>query len=89
MSSCGRMKKQSPKASKPQSAPSCGSICIRSYKDDEPCGGHQCCACGRTFYCGERHECPPRPERAEVGVARRQTFAERLSEGMKMRAFNE
>lgn len=61
-------------------------ICIRSYKDDEQCGGHRCIACNRVFYCGEKHVCTPRPERTATGIERRQTFAERLSVGIKMLA---
>ena len=61
-----------------------GSKCIRHYKDNEPCGGHSCCACNRIFFCGTKHVCTPRPERTETGIVRRQTFAERLSDGMKM-----
>jgi hypothetical protein len=63
--------------------------CLRDYKEDEPCRGHECCSCGGTFRCGDRHECPPRPERTKTGIERRQTFAERLSDGMKMLDFNE
>jgi hypothetical protein len=61
-----------------------GSTCIRGYKENEPCGGHSCIACGRVFYCGEKHTCTPRPERTAAGIERRQTFAERLSSGAKM-----
>jgi len=66
------------------SVASAGSTCIRHYKDGEPCGGHSCIACGRVFYCGEKHTCTPRPERTATGIERRQTFAERLSSGAKM-----
>jgi hypothetical protein len=59
-------------------------VCIRSYKEDERCTGHSCCACGRVFYCGDRHECTPRPERTETGIERQQTFAERLASGFEM-----
>ena len=61
-------------------------ICIRSHKDNEQCGGRACCSCGRVFCCGEKHVCAPKPERIAMGVERRQTFAERLSAGMKMLA---
>lgn len=66
-----------------------GSICIRDARAEmgeppAPCGGHHCYGCGRSFYCGERHVCSPRPQRAEIGVERKQTLAERLSVGMRM-----
>jgi hypothetical protein len=64
------------------------SVCIRGYKDGEPCHGHLCCACGRSFYCGEKHTCTSRPERTQTGIERRQTFAERLSVGAKMMDWN-
>ena len=73
-----------PKDDATLSAASAGSMCIRAYKENEPCGGHSCIACGRVFYCGEKHTCTPRPERTATGIERRQTFAERLSSGAKM-----
>jgi len=57
--------------------------CIRTT-DESPCNGHSCCSCDRVFFCGEKHTCPPRPERVATGIVRRQTFTERLSDGFKM-----
>jgi len=58
--------------------------CIRNESVD-PCRGHSCVACGKTFYCGEPHrECTPRPQRVEAGVVRHQSLAERLADGWKM-----
>jgi len=64
--------------------------CIRDGNEGKPCRGHNCRACDRVFYCyGEKHVCSPRPERVETGIERRQTFVERLSNGMKMLAWEE
>lgn len=60
--------------------------CIRyDSLEIRPCQGHDCVACGKTFYCGEPHrDCPPRPQRVETGITRRQSLAERLADGWKM-----
>lgn len=58
--------------------------CIRN-NSAEPCRGHNCVACGKTFYCGNPyHNCTPRPQRVETGIVRRQSLAERLADGWKM-----
>jgi len=56
-------------------------MCMR-HNNNTPCEGHECVACGRTFYCwGPRHECPARARHTgghDLGEDRPLTIAQQF-----------